>query len=296
MQRLNWDDLRLFLAVARHGRLIVAARALGINHTTVARRISQLEDAAGVRLIDRSPRGIAPTDAGHALVAYAERIEAEIFAANAALGGADAKVSGTVRVATPEAFGTYVVAPNVARLYAAHPDLRLELIPESQAVHLANRDIDVAVMLNRPPRGPAVARRLIGYRVGLYASRAYLDAAGPITEVAQLSDHPFAWYIDEMIDIPELRFLREVSEAARPTFRSTSIAAQQAAVVGGMGLGVLHRFAADRDDRLVRVLENEVEVRRSFWLAFHTDNQQLPRVRAVVDFLDGLIALNRERF
>lgn len=296
MHKQNWDDLRLFLAVSRQGSFIGAGRALGIDHTTIGRRITQLEEAVGGRLLDRSPRGVALTEAGQALVAHTERVEAEIFSANATLGGTDGRVSGVVRLATPEAFGTYLTAANAYRLHERHPDLRLELTPESQQVRLANRDTDVAILLNRPPRGPIVARRLVEYRVGLYASRRYVERHGPITHIDQLSRHPFAWYIEEMIDIPELRFLREVSEDARPVFRSTSIAAQHEAVANGLGLGVLHAFAAQHDDRLVRVLKEEVEVHRAYWLAIHKDQQRLPRIRAVVEFIDEIITANRSSF
>lgn len=296
MHKQNWDDLRLFLAVARHGRFIAAGRALGIDHTTVARRVTQLEEAVGARLLERSPRGVALTEAGRALVAHSERVEAEIFSANVTLGGTDARISGVVRLATPEAFGTYLAAANAYRLHEKHPDLRLELMPESQQVRLANRDTDVAILLNRPPRGPIVARRLVEYRVGLYASRRYLERHGPINDIDQLSRHPFAWYIEEMIDIPELRFLREVSEEAMPVFRSTSTAAQHEAVANGMGLGLLHAFNAQHDTRLVHILSEKVEIRRAYWLAIHEDLQHVPRIRAVVEFLDDIIAINRDGF
>lgn len=286
MPTLNWDDLRLFLTVARSGRLIAAGRALGIDHTTVARRVVALETALGTRLLDRTPRGTSLTASGTALLDHAERIEAEILAASGEIGEGDARVSGAVRLATPEAFGTYLVAPNVRHLHERHPDLSLELMPESQLVRLANREADIAVMLNRPPRGPIVARKLADYGIGLYASRSYLDGTGPIEDAAELVRHPFASYIEDRLDLPELRFLNEVSADARPVFRSTSITAQQAAVAGGLGLGLLHIFAACQDERLVRLLPRQVEVRRTYWLAFHESQQRLPRIRAVIDFLN----------
>lgn len=295
MSTLDWDDLRLFLAVARAGRMAGAGRRLGMDHSTVARRLTRLEALVGSRLLDRGPRGVQLTEAGQKLVDHAERIEGEVIAATATLGGSDARISGAVRLATPEAFGTYLVAPYAHRLHQTHPDLRLELAPEPQLVSLANRDADVAILLHRPTSGPIVARHLIDYRLGLYASRSYLDAHGPIS-ADRLSDHPFAWYIDARIDIPELRFLSEVSADAVPVFRSTSIAAQHAAVAGGLGLGVLHLFAAEDDPNLVRLLPETVEIRRSYWLAIHADQQRLPRVRAVVDFLHAIVDEARPRF
>jgi DNA-binding transcriptional LysR family regulator len=293
---LIWDDLRLFLAIARAGRMTVAARAVGLDQTTMARRLNALEASVGSTLTERSPRGIRLTDAGAALVAFAERMEAEVSAAAQMLGGRDAAVSGTVRLATPEAFGTYLIAPNVPALSARHPALQLELSPQSRMVSLINREADLAITLNRPPKGRVVARRLVDYRVGLYASKAYLAEHGPIDGLEQAADHPFAWYIDDMLELPELRYLREISVDARPVFRSSSIAAQQAAVAAGLGLGMLHVFAAEADGRLVRILPEKVEIVRSYWLVMHADQQKLPRIRAVVDFLDELVAENRGEF
>lgn len=296
MSRHNWDDLRLFIAVARQGRFVAAARILGMDQSSIARRITQLEQNIGTRLMDRSPKGVTLTEAGIALMGHAERIEAEFLTASSALGERDKEVSGVTRLATPEAFGTYLAAPNAYILHEKYPDLCLELTPESQRVQLANRDADLAVMLNRPPQGPIIARKLVDYRIGLYAARRYLDQHGDIADMQALARHPFASYIDERIDIPELRYLREVSEEAASLFRSTSITAQHEAIAGGLGVGMLHVFAADKDPRLIRILPTKVEIRRSYWLAIHEGVQRLPRVRAVVDFVDDIIDRHRHDF
>ena len=293
---LDWDDLRLFLSVARDGSFIGAGRRLGINHSTVSRRLSALERAVDARLFDRSPRGISPTHAGLTLLAHAERIEAEVLAATGDVAARDSDVAGTVRLATPEAFGTFLVAPNIPLLHARHPRLQLELAPETRTVSLSKREADIAIGFRQPPRGRLVARRLTDYRLGLYASREYLERAGPVRDPADLSAHPFVWYIDEYLDAPELRFLGQIVSGARTVFRSSSIAAQQAAVAAGVGIGALHLFTAGRDPRLVRVLAGSVEIQRSYWLILHTDQQRLPRVRAAIDFLNQVVDQNRDAF
>jgi len=295
MQSLNWDDIRVFLAVARAGRLQAAARLLGLDHSTVARRMGSLEAAIGARLIDRSPRGVVLTHAGDVLRDHAERMEIEMIGASAAVGADTGTVAGSVRLATPEAFGTYVVAPNVHLLHARHPTIELELAPESRSVSLSRREADIAIGLTRPPRGRLVARRLVDYRLGLYAARDYLDRHAAIEKVEAVKAHPLVWYIDELIDIPELRYFDQIVSNAPTVFRSSSIAAQQAAVANGLGLGVLHVFAAEQDTRLQRVLP-ELEVTRSYWLLMHADEQRLPRIRAVVDFLDDVVRINQHRF
>ena len=295
MQSLNWDDIRVFLAVARAGRLQAAGRLLALDHSTVARRMGSLEAAIGARLMDRSPRGIVLTHAGDVLRDHAERMEIEMIGASAAVGADTGTVAGSVRLATPEAFGTYLVAPNVHLLHARHPTIELELAPESRSVSLSRREADIAIGLTRPPRGRLVARRLIDYRLGLYAARDYLDQHAAIDTVEAVKAHPLVWYIDELIDIPELRYFDQIVSDAPTVFRSSSIAAQQAAVANGLGLGVLHVFAAEQDSRLRRVLP-ELEVTRSYWLLMHADQQRLPRIRAVVDFLDDVVRINQHRF
>jgi len=293
---LNWDDLRLFLAASRDRSFVAAGRRMRIDQTTVARRMSALEETVGSRLFHRSPRGIALTEAGTALVANAEKIEAEVMAAGARLEEREGEITGTVRLATPEAFGTFLVAPNAAGLHARHPDLQLELVPESRVVSLSSREADLAVALNRPPRGRLVAWKLTDYRLGLYGAADYLASHPAIADLNSARAHPFVWYIDEMIDIPELRYFDQIVAGSATVFRSSSIAAQHEAVASGLGLGILHAFAADVDPRLNRVLSKSVQVTRSYWLVVHKDQQRLPRVRAVIDFLTDLVARNRRRF
>jgi DNA-binding transcriptional LysR family regulator len=267
-----------------------------VDQTTVARRLSALEQTVGSSLFHRSPRGITLTEAGVSLIAHAEKIEAEVMAASARLEEREGEITGTVRLATPEAFGTFLVAPNAVRLHERHPDLQLELVPESRTVSLSSREADLAVALNRPPRGRLVARKLTDYRLGLYGAAEYVRAHPLIADLVGARTHPFVWYIDEMIDIPELRYFDQLVAGSATAFRSSSIAAQHEAVANGLGLGILHAFVADADPRLVRLLPKNIQVTRSYWLVVHKDEQRLPRVRAVIDFLTDLVARNSKRF
>lgn len=292
MRSLDWDDLRVFLAAARAGRLILAAQRLGLDHTTVARRIGSLEKAIGARLMERSPRGIALTAEGLELVSHAERMESAALTAQERLSGLDARLSGTVRLATPEAFGAYVVAPNIGMLLARHPGIELELVPESRHISLAKREADLAVGLNRPPRGRLIAQKLTNYSLGFYASQTYLDTHDCPKQVDDLRQHPLVWYIDELIDLPELRYLEEVLTDAKSIFRSSSIIAQQIAVSSGLGVGLLHSFAANKSPELTRLLTDTTNILRTYWIIVHADQHKLPRVRAVIHFLFDLIKSN----
>jgi DNA-binding transcriptional LysR family regulator len=292
---LDSDQLRVFLALIRGGNTLAAARRLGIDHSTVSRRLSALERTLGTRLFDRSPRGLAPTEAAGALIGHAERIESELLAAAASVAGRDAEVAGTVRVTTPEIFGTWLVAPSLAELKSRHPHLILELAPESRSISLSRREADIAVMLRPPPRGRLVARKLTDYRIGLFASHRYLKEHGPISSTAELAHHHFVSYIDELLDFPELNTLEQILPGASIAFRSSSSAAQQAAIASGLGLGMLHRIAAEQDGSLVRILGDEIEVTRNYWLVLHADLQRTPRVRAIATFLAELTDRHRQR-
>ena len=286
---LNSDQLLVFLAVIREGNTVGAARRLGLDHSTVSRRLSALEAQVNTRLFDRSPRGLAPTEAAAALVGHAERVESELIRAADSIGQGDSRITGTVRLATPEIFGTFVVAPHVTELRNLHPDLTLELVPETRTISLSKREADIAITVRQPPRGRLVARKLVEYRLGLFAARSYLDRHEPIRSRPDLDQHEFVSYVDELIDFPELLTRNLTGTGGKFVFRSSSSMAQQAAVAAGTGIAMLHLLAAGDDPRVERVLAEEIEARRTYWLVLHADLQRVPRVRAVIEFLDALV-------
>jgi DNA-binding transcriptional LysR family regulator len=151
-------------------------------------------------------------------------------------------------------------------------------------------------MLNPPPKGRLVTRKLIDYRLALYGSRDYLERKGMPATRADLSQYGFISYIDDLVGFPEMIALDELMPSANICFRASSSAAQYAAIAAGVGLGMLHVFATSQDDRLVQILPSDMTVRRSYWLVMHADLEGLPRVRAVVDFLDEIMGNLRDRF
>lgn len=281
---LSSDQLVAFVAVMRAGNTVEASRRLRVDHSTVARRISALEATLGARLFDRSPRGFAPTEAAARLMVQAERVESALLAAAESVATSSAEISGIVRLATPEIFGTAVVAPNLADLLTQHPNLLLELSPESRSISLSRREADIAVMVRRPPRGRLITRRLADYRIGLYAARDYVERHPAIRRVEDLAQHLFVSFIDELVPFPELLALNQLVPTARIAFRSSSSMAQQTAVTKGLGIGALHALVAERDAGLVRILP-ELEVQRSYWLVVHADLQRVAAIRRVIDFL-----------
>lgn len=290
---MNWDDLRLFLAVARTSRLSTAAHALGLDATTVGRRLDRLAAAFGTSLFEVGPAGRVLTERGVQLLAHAEAIEAAAFAARSEVAGERTLLSGTVRVSVAEGFGTWIVARHLAAFHREHPQIVVELIASSGFLNPSKREADIAVMLARPTSGPLLARRLTDYALGLYAAPAYLAAAPPIGGAADLRDHMLIGYIPDMLYSPALDYIAEVRPTRGADIRSSSINAQAALTVAGAGLCVLPRFIGDQDDRLVAVLADEIALTRTFWLIVHRDVRTLARVAVFVDWLVALCGLNK---
>ncbi len=292
----DWNDLRFFLEMSRQGRLADAATRLHVDHTTVSRRISALEDALGTKLFDKSPRGHVLTEAGQRLLAHAERIEAQSIALYQDLSGQDAELTGSVRLATPEAFGTQFLVPRLPEFRALYPRIELELVSETRRTSLSKREADLAVTLGRPDTGRLIGWKLTDYRLRLFGSRSYLDRSPAIETPADLREHEFVTYIDDLLALPELRVLPNLVRNPRIAFRSTSIAAQQRAAIEGMGLALLQCFSVEPAHCLIPVLPNEVSIDREYWLLVHEDLRQIARIDAVCRFLTKLVQRHEALF
>ena len=294
----EWSDLRFFLAVARAGRLTVAAARLSVEHSTVSRRLAALEASLGAKLFDRRPHGYGLTAAGERLLAAAEGMETLALAAQGEIGGADLGVAGTVRIGAPDGFGTFFLAPRIAALADLHPELDIQLLAMPRLFSLSKREADIAISLSRPKEGRLHARKLADYRLGLYAARAYLEETGPIESRAALTRHPFVGYVDDLIYAPELDYVPLVGKDIRVRLKSSSLVAQLTATQSGAGVCVLPCFMADRfrgpgPEGLVPVLASEVGLTRAFWLLTHTDTRDLARIRVAADFIAGVVQKGR---
>ena len=288
----DWNDLRYFLELSRQGKLVRAAARLHVDHTTVSRRITALEKQLDVRLFDKSPSGYQLTDAGQRLLPLAEQIESASHRLYQDIAGKDARLGGTVRVAAPEALGTQVIARHVAAFRRQHPDIEIELVAETRRMSLSKREADIAISFSRPDSGRLIAWKLCDYRLRLYATREYLAAHAPIETPEDLAGHDFVSYIDDLIEMPELRFFDSTVRNVNVVFRSTNVSAQFNAILDGIGLGLVHCFMAQREPRLQVVLPTQVSVERTYWLLVHEDLRHVARVDAVCDFLTRTLSGN----
>jgi DNA-binding transcriptional LysR family regulator len=292
----DWNDLRFFLAVARIGRLTTAARRLGVDHATVARRIESLEQALGADLFARSPRGYALTPAGERLMKHAEEMESTAQTLHNELAGARMALGGTVRIGAPDGFGTYFLAPRLGSLAERYPGLDLQLVAMPRLFSLSKREADIAVGLAQPTEGRLAARKLTDYRLALYASRDYLDRHPPIRITDDLRSHPFVGYIPDLIFAEELDYLPQIGSGLNLHVTSSSIIAQMRATVASAGLAILPCFMAAEEPRLVRVLPHVISINRTFWLIVHADLREVARVRAVIEFITGAVEQQRALF
>jgi DNA-binding transcriptional LysR family regulator len=285
----DWNDLKYFLALSRQGKLVRAAVRLQVDHTTVSRRIAALEKQLDVRLFDKSPNGYQLTDAGLRLLPLAEQIETRSNRLYREIAGKDARLSGTVRVATPEALGSQVIARHITEFKQQHPDIEIELVAETRRMSLSKREADIAISFSRPDSGRLIAWKLCDYRLRLFASRDYLAGYPPINSIDDLAQHDFVSYIEDLIEMPELRFLDNTIKNAHVVFRSTNVSAQFNAILEGLGLGLVHCFMAQRESRLQVVLPGQVSVERTYWLLVHEDLRHVARVDAVCQFLTRIL-------
>ncbi|WP_322866901.1 LysR family transcriptional regulator [Aquicoccus sp. G2-2] len=292
----NWNDLRYFLAIARTGRVTAAASRLGTDHATVSRRVASLEKRLQAKLFERSPRGYALTDTGERLLRHAERIETETARIQDDIGGEIYTLSGSVRIGTPDGFGSYFLTPWLADLALANPELHLQLVATPRVFSLSKREADIAIVLARPEKGRLFSRKLTDYTLHLYAHRDYLEAAPPITSKDDLAGHLLVGYIPDLIYTPELDYFAAVAGDLAPRLSSTNLFAQLRAADSGKGLAILPDFLTRHAPDLVPVLPELFEIRRSLWLVAHQDLRDSVRVRTVMSFIADQVVAARDEF
>lgn len=291
---MNWDDVRIFLAVARQGQILGAAKALALNHATVARRLTALEEALGARLFVRKTNGSDLSSEGERFLVHAERIESEMLAAREA-AGADSGIAGIVRVGAPDGFGVAFLAPRIGELVERHQGLRIELVPVPRTFSLSRREADIAVTLERPSEGRLVALKLTDYRLGLYASADYLARHGEPNTLADLGRHRLVGYVEDLLFTASLDYTAEFLKDWRSSIAVSSAMGQTEAVRAGAGIGILHGFMARGDAALVPVLA-EHTLKRSYWTVVHEDLRMIRRVAVVAEFLSEVVARERAIF
>jgi DNA-binding transcriptional LysR family regulator len=283
---VNWDDLRYFLEVARTQRASGAAKRLGVDHTTVARRVRELETALGTVLFEKSRAGgFVLTAEGQRLVAYADAVETTVQSASEQFAGGAHSLSGHVRVGATEGFGCFFLSAQLSRFAANHPNISIDLLPVPHFVSLSKREADLAITLERPERGQYVYTRLCDYRLKLYGTQQYLNRHPPVNAVSDLRNHTFISYVADLAFSNELLYLDRAIPDAKANLWSTSVIAQYHAALQGDALAILPCFMAEPNPLLEPILPDEVVVTRQFWLCCREDLRKLRRITSLWNYL-----------
>jgi DNA-binding transcriptional LysR family regulator len=280
-RKLSADDLLVLLAVGRSGRFVTAADELGINHTTISRRIAALEESIGGRLLARSAGGWELTELGREALSAAEAVESAVRSLAAPAGSRT--LEGVVRMSATDGFSAYIAAPAAARVRQRHPKVSVEIIAATRRATQQRSGLDIEVVVGEPQVHRAEAARLGDYRLGLYGSREYLADHGAPTSRAELAGHPLVYFVDSMLQVDDLDLARTFAPAMRESVTSTNVFVHVEATRAAAGLGLLPCFMADRHDDLVRVLPDDVGILLTYWLVARTETLRRPEVGALID-------------
>lgn len=294
LSSLNWDDLKFFLEVARTRKASSAAKRLAVDYTTVSRRITSLENSLGTLLFEKSRgNGFVLTAEGQRLLGYAESIESTLHLACEQVSGSGLALSGHIRIGCTEGFGSFFITPQLSHFLDDYPDISVDILPLPHFISLSKREADIVIALERPEHGPYVCCKLCDYNLRLYATQEYLDNHAPLNSTADLADHTFISYVDDLAFSSELLYLSNLLPRAQAQLRSTSVIAQYLAALQGRAVAILPCFLAAQDSRLIPVLAEEVNITRHFWMYCREDLRKLKRITVLWDYIREVTELNQ---
>lgn len=286
---LAWDDLRFVLAIARHGNLREAAATLGVNHSTIFRRLNAAEQVLGSKLFERLATGYRPTDSGQRLIEAAERMETEALALDRDLTGRDTRLTGTLRVTASETLAFGMLTAEIAHFRAAHPGIVVDLVVDNRVLDLSRREADVAFRATRPMHGDLFGRKLSDIRWCFYASRDYLAAGKMPRSLHDLEKHQLIGWGEASNPTKAAAWLTKHMPTSMIGYRSGSFVNQMMAAKAGMGLALLPCYLGDADDALMRVLAPLTDLHTELWLVTHRSLKDTARIRSFMEIVGDLV-------
>lgn len=291
---VKWDDLRVFLEVARQGSIHAAAKRLKLDHSTVCRRIDKLESHLSVKLLDRTQRGIVVRDDAQDILKHIEGMDQHAGSIDDVLAKGGSGGVQTVRIATMEGIASCYVARRIPLLERFAPNVKIELVSVPQMVDLSRKEADIFLSFFNPRMPGLTSKRLADFRLFLYCSDSYAKRYGVPRSQDELADHLFVGYIDDLLAIEAVRWLDEAVKAPRISFHTNSIIAQCNAAVAGLGIVMLPTFVAAGVAGLKRILPDEVSVRRDVWISVRVEQDYLIRIKSVMKFLSQIFKHDRD--
>jgi len=288
---MNWDDLKYFLAIARHGTLSAAARELGVNQTTVSRRLNILEMHLKVPLTQKIHGKYIPTDIGKNILEHAKSIELDAATITHTVTDQDTSPSGVVRITAVESLINHFLIPKIKIFYDQYPNIKIEFIADSENLHLDRRPADIAIRLARPTEGNMVISALAQIGFSIYGS----STKSPIFKTENFNDKPWVAYDENLAQLPEMRWLASNIDDANIRLISGSALSLANAIRAGVGIGILPCQLGDSFPDICRLSKGEPIVSREAWLLLNKDLKNTPRVRHFVDWLKKIVSENSDQ-
>ncbi len=294
---MNWDDIKIFLEVARAERLSTAAKRLAMDASTVSRRLHKLEQNMVTKLFDRTQEGHVLTPDGEMLLSSARKMEQDAQHALASIRNHNEENCGQVRVGATEALGNFFISPNLVSLQQNFPKIEVNLLLFSRYVKISRNEADIAIAVERPKSTSMIVSKLCDYKLQLYVHQDYLDNNKDKfphgIALNQLTAHKWVTYVDNLLFTEQLSYLKELDryfdDELKASFSSTSIISQYFAIKSGLGIGILPCFLADTDKNLIKVHSKDIAITRSFWLVTHPESKRLSHVNTVWNYLKSLV-------
>ena len=290
---MNWDDIKLFLEVARSERLSIAAKRLAVDASTLSRRLHKLEESLATKLFERTVDGHVLTKDGIKLLQYARRMEVDAGQAFDEIKEHKNLNSGKVRIGVTEAFGSFFIAPHLTELKKQFPNIKIELVHFARDVKISRNEADIAIAVEKPKSTSTIITKLCDYQLQLYGHASYLNEIDGKVRVNELSRYQWVSYIDNLLFTEQLSYLKELNANIEPTFQSTSITSQYSAIKSGLGIGILPCFLAEQDASLIKLCSDDINVVRSFYLVTHPESKRISQVETVWQYLKELAQKNK---
>ena len=290
---MNWDDIKLFLEVARSERLSIAAKRLSIDASTLSRRLHKLEASLTTQLFERTVDGHVLTPDGTKLLQYARRMELDASQALVDIKENKNLYCGRVRIGVTEAFGSFFIAPHLTQLKQTFPNIQIELVHFTRDVKISRNEADIAIAVEKPKSTSTIITKLCDYQLQLYGHASYLNGIKDKVVISQLSKYQWVSYVDNLLFTEQLSYVKELNADIKPCFQSTSITSQYSAIKSGLGIGILPCFLAEQDASLIKLCANDIKLVRSFYLVAHPESKRLSQVEVVWQYLKELTQLNK---
>jgi len=288
IQLMNWDDIKVFLEVARSKRLSTASKRLHIDASTLSRRLHKLEESLATKLFERTIDGHVLTCDGEQLLQYARRMEQDAAQAFNSIKEQKELNSGRVRIGVTEAFGSYFIAPNLTELQQKFPNIQIELVHFSRDVKISRNEADIAIAVEKPKNTSTIISKLCNYQLQLYGHSQYLNTLSSPVAFDKLAEYQWVSYVDNLLFTEQLSYVKDINNNIKPSFQSTSITSQYSAIKSGLGIGILPCFMAEHDASLISLCANNVKLTRSFYLVTHPESKRLSQVNTVWQYLKKL--------